>query len=284
MRLVTFATAGGQSWGPLIGRSILDITRLRPDLPRDLVGFLAAGEPAAAIVRAAATRPDRDALVPLTQVRLLAPVPQPGKILCLGYNYRGHEAVDDPEYPDVFAKTPNTIIGSGDPIRLPPTTRQPDYEAELAVVIGVRGTRLTERQAVDHIGGYTIFNDVSARDWQGHGSQWLLGKSFDTFGPLGPALVTPDDVPDPSDLPLKLTVNGETTVRSTTAAMIFPIPFLISYISQVMTLEPGDIIATGTPQKLPGALAHQRFIQDGDEIAITIGTLGTLTNPVVATL
>lgn len=283
MRLVTFEHAGSVRTGALLaGDRVLDLPGTDSSLAADMVGLLGAGPAALDRVRALVDSAAAGSGLPLAEVRLLAPVPNPGKILCIGYNYRGHQVIDDPEYPDVFAKAGTTITGPGAPILRPRASDEIDYEAELAVVIGTPTHEVDEAEALAHVAGYSIFDDVSARDWQRHGSQWLPGKSFDTFGPLGPTLVTADEVPDPQDLTVELAVNGEVTLRSTTAAMVFGVAWLVSYLSQVMTLLPGDVIATGTPQKLPEVLARgERFLRPGDVVAITIGHLGTLTNPVV---
>ena len=282
MRLVTFERAGSVRTGALLpGDRVLDLPAADPSVPADMVGLLAGGPTVLARVRALVGGAAPNAGLPLDGVRLLAPVPNPGKIVGIGYNYRGHQVIDDPEYPDVFAKTGNTIVGPGAPILRPLASDEVDYEAELAVVVGSPTHEVSQAEALGHVAGYAVFNDVSARDWQRHGSQWVPGKSFDTFGPLGPALVTSDEVPDPQDLTVELAVNGEVTLRSTTAVMVFGVARLVSYLSQVMTLLPGDVIATGTPQKLPEVLARgERFLQPGDVVAITIGHLGTLTNPV----
>ena len=289
MRLVTFEAGAGERLGAFVDvageEQVLDLSVAAPGLPADMIGLLAAGPAALGRVRAALERPESAALRRRTDVVLKAPVPRPGKILCIGYNYRGHGAagaVADPEFPDVFAKTANTVIGPDASVLLPRASHEVDYEAELAVVIGTAGRQIAPERALEHVAGYAVFNDVSARDWQRHGSQWVLGKSFDTFGPFGPALVTADEVPDPQDLDLHLSVNGRTTVASHTGAMIFTVSFLVSYLSEVVTLEPGDVIATGTPQKLPDALAEGRFLQDGDIVEITIGHLGTLTSTIRA--
>lgn len=289
MRLVTFERGGQVRIGAQVdieeGSFVLDLVDAEPTLPGEISLLLGAGAPALDLARAAVASADRAALVPAASVTLLPPVPHPGKILCVGYNYLGHGAggsVDLPKFPEVFAKTANTVIGPGAAIILPRVSQQVDYEAELAVVIGRRGRDITEVAALDHVAGYTIFNDVSARDYQGRGSQWLLGKSFDSFGPLGPAVVTADEVPDPQRLDLELTVNGVTAQRASTRDMIFTIAFLVSYLSQVMTLDPGDIIATGTPAKLPEAAEDQQFLKPGDVVDITIGGLGTLSNTVAS--
>ncbi len=282
MRLVTFERGGSSRTGALLDDArLLDLPAADPTIPSDMVGLLAGGF-LGRVSELVATPPGR-ATVDTADVRLLAPVPNPGKVVCIGYNYRGHQVIDDPEYPDVFAKTINTIVGPGAPILLPRASDEVDYEAELAVIIGSPAHEVDESDALAHVAGYAAFNDVSARDWQRHGSQWVPGKSFDTFGPLGPALVTADEVGDPQDLTVELALNGEVTVRSSTAAMVFPVARLVAYLSQVMTLLPGDVIATGTPQKLPDVLARgERYLRAGDVVAITIGHLGTLTNPVAA--
>ncbi|MFB9618438.1 fumarylacetoacetate hydrolase family protein [Brooklawnia cerclae] len=294
MHLVRFDDGAGPRLGCLLdgpgGARVLDVSRVLPERPADVGELFALGDSALASVRAAVAEADPGLVVPRDTARLLAPVARPGKILCVGYNYRGHTSADDrgsedgraPEFPDIFAKTPNVLIGPGEPILIPPTTTQVDYEAELTVVIGRRGRQLTPEQARDHIGGYTIFNDVSARDWQGRGSQWLLGKSFDTFGPLGPSVITSDELDGTGPLEVSASCNGEVTLRSDTSRMFRDPAWLVSHISQAMTLEPGDLIATGTPQKFAGALAHQSWLRPGDSVSITISGLGALTNPVAA--
>ena len=284
MRLVTFAVDSTARPGVLVGAGsagVLDLsTTLGVADMTDLLGSSDLMEEA----RAAAGVPDPRHVRPVAEVRLEPPV-RPATLLCIGYNYRGHGAagaIEDPEYPDVFAKTPNVVVGPQDDVVLPAVSAHVDYEAELAVVIGRTARAVSPEAALDHVAGYTMFDDVSARDWQGRGSQWVLGKSFDSFGPLGPTIVTPDEVPDVQDLDVELRLNGEVTVRSSTSRMVFPIAFLVSYLSQVVTLRPGDLIATGTPQKLPEALETQRPLRAGDEVQITIGPLGTLTHRFVA--
>jgi 2-keto-4-pentenoate hydratase/2-oxohepta-3-ene-1,7-dioic acid hydratase in catechol pathway len=288
MRLVNFGHHDQEHIGAQVvtqdGRFILDLNHALPNLPSDLGLLLEAGASALERAREALAKTDGTALIPESSVTLLPPIQRPGKIICMGYNYWGHTAAggaDVPAHPNMFCKTANTIIGPQQPIILPHVSQQVDYEAELAVIIGTRGHAIPESDALQHVAGYSIFNDVSARDYQNRSSQWLLGKSFDTFGPLGPALVTIDEVPDPHNLDLELTINGVPGQRANTRDMIFRIPFLIAYLSQVMTLDPGDIIATGTPSKLPEAAKLQRFLQPGDVVAITIEKLGTLTNTLV---
>ncbi len=287
MRLVTFEFQGRQRIGAQAGSRIVDFARALPALPADMKFFLALGPSALEPAREALSNVKEEWLLPESSVTLLAPVPQPGKILCIGHNYAGHIGIgrtELPDYPNFFCKTANTIIGPGQPILVPRATQQVDYEAELAVVIGERGYEIAEVDAMDYVAGYSIFNDVSARDFQKRTSQWLLGKSFDTFGPLGPTLVTRDEVPDPHCLDFELAVNGIAKPRSRTRDLIFSIPFLVSYLSQVLTLEPGDVIATGTPAKLPEAANPQVFLQSGDIVEIRMDILGTLSNPVSGSL
>jgi len=221
------------------------------------------------------------------QVRLAAPIPDPEKIICIGLNYRDHAAESGapiPAEPVLFSKFSNAIIGPDEPIRLPRVSKEVDYEAELVVVIGKRGRYISEEQAHHYIAGYTIGHDVSARDWQLRkpGGQWLAGKSFDTFAPIGPALVTADEIPDPHSLQIELRLNGQVMQRSNTNQMIFSAERLIAYISQVVTLEPGDLIFTGTPPGVGFARKPPVFLRPGDLVEIEIERLGILRNPVIS--
>lgn len=237
----------------------------------------------AAMERARETvaRADARALTELDPATLLAPV-RPGTIVCVGYNYRHHvpDGADpsaDPEFPDIFLKSPNVLVGPNDPVRMPGVPADVDYEGELAVVIGRRARAVPIESALDHVAGYTLFNDVSARDWQRRTSQWTLGKCFDTFGPIGPWIITADEVGDPHDLLVEVERDGVITVSQSTSTMIFSIAFLVHSISQVMTLQPGDIISTGTPQKLAHAQGAHRSIAAGDAVTIRIAGIGELT-------
>jgi acylpyruvate hydrolase len=285
MRLVTYQYHGQTRLGAQVKDFILDLNQANPALPADIFLFLAAGASALNLAYEALASAEIETFLPESSVTLLAPVPRPGKILCIGHNYKGHIGIgktEIPEYPNIFCKTANTITGHGQLIIILRVTSQVDYEAELAVIIGKCGQDIPETEAMEYVAGYSIFNDVSARDYQKRTSQWLLGKSFDTFGPFGPALVTTDEVPDPHNLDLELKVNDVTKQRTNTSDLIFSVPFLVSYLSQVMTLDPGDIIATGTPAKLAEAANPQRFLEAGDVVEITIEKLGTLRNPVVS--
>jgi 2-keto-4-pentenoate hydratase/2-oxohepta-3-ene-1,7-dioic acid hydratase in catechol pathway len=221
--------------------------------------------------------------VPLADVRLLAPVPRPGKIVGIGLNYRDHAAESGqpiPEAPILFPKFANSVIGPGDPIVVPPEAEEPDYEVELGVVIGRTARRVGVPEALDHVAGYTCMNDVSARDLQFQSSQWMLGKAIDTFLPCGPWLVTTDEIADPQALALRLTLNGEELQSSSTAQMVFGVAELVAFISRTMTLEPGDLIATGTPPGVGFARTPKRFLRDGDVVRCEIEGIGTLVNPV----
>ncbi len=252
--------------------------------PRDVFTLDATAR--AALLATAATAARRgDGVTALDAVEFLPPVPRPGKIIAVGLNYRDHAAEQGkapPAEPVVFAKYASAVTGHGWPIVLPPNSREVDYEAELAVVIGKTARRVAREDAYAYVGGYTILNDVSARDMQRQDKQFTRAKSCDTFAPMGPWLVTADAIPDPQALDIRLTLNGRVMQASNTREMIFDIPYLIWFLSQAMTLEPGDVIATGTPGGVGVFRQPPVFLRPGDEVAITIERIGTLRNPVVA--
>jgi 2-keto-4-pentenoate hydratase/2-oxohepta-3-ene-1,7-dioic acid hydratase in catechol pathway len=213
------------------------------------------------------------------------PIERPQKIICVGLNYRDHaeeQGVALPERPLLFAKWPNTLIGPGEPIRLPAIADEVDYEAELGVVIGERIHQASPETALEAVRGYLCANDVSGRDVQFADKQWVRGKSFDTFCPIGPELVPAADVPDPQALRIRAILNGEVMQDSTTANMVFGVADIISFVSQAITLEPGDLILTGTPAGVGVFRDPKVLLRPGDEITIEIDGLGTLTNPVEA--
>jgi 2-keto-4-pentenoate hydratase/2-oxohepta-3-ene-1,7-dioic acid hydratase in catechol pathway len=213
----------------------------------------------------------------------LAPVPRPGKLICIGLNYRDHAAESNmaiPERPVVFSKFSTAVIAPGEPVVTPETSQQVDYEAELAVVIGRRAKNVSVSSALDYVLGYTAFNDVSARDFQFADGQWQRGKSCDTFAPMGPTIVTADEIPDPHKLFIKLRLNGKTMQDSNTDQLIFGVPELIAFLSETITLEPGDVIATGTPPGVGFARKPPVFLKHGDEMEVEIEKVGTLNNPV----
>ncbi|MFS8639497.1 MAG: fumarylacetoacetate hydrolase family protein [Symbiobacteriaceae bacterium] len=288
MILVTYRTPGGLALGVRTDRGILDVAaacrRLACEgVPRGVDQALAMGldalEPLAELVARAQDHPDLfRAEADLT---LGPPVPRPGKILCVGLNYRAHAAearLDVPAHPVLFSKFGNAIAGPGEPVVLPEVAEQYDYEAELVVVIGRRARRVPAEAALDCVLGYCNGNDLSARDLQMRTSQWLLGKTLDGFLPVGPYLVTRDEVPDPQNLRIRLWRNGELRQDGHTRDMLFPVADLIAYISRYITLEPGDIIATGTPEGVIMGLPEKDWLKPGDVVAVEIDGLGRLEN------
>ena len=259
--------------------------------PEDMIELLGLGEKyrkALGVVVASASglgkKGPKGLLTPLSKAKLRAPISHPQKITCVGLNYADHAregGVEPPKAPVFFLKSHNTICGPGDAIRIPPNSEKVDYEAEFAVVIGKRGRGIAESDAHKYIAGYTLLHDVSARDMQFSDNQWYRGKSCDTFAPIGPWIVTPDEVPDPHNLRISLTLNGETLQDSNTSNLIFKVPFLISYLSQSVTWEVGDLISTGTPPGVGFARKPPIWMKSGDSVSVTVENIGTLTNPVV---
>ena len=284
MRLVTFKQAGTIRIGAQTEAGVVDLSQADAGLPTEMVALLEGGpellKQAAEAVEAFDGRGYAS-----DEIELLAPILNPPKMFGIGENYAAH-AVETgstpPENVIVFAKYSTTIIGPEAPIVLPKISRKVDYEAELGVVIGAPGRNIPPERAFDHVVGYLPFHDVSARDYQMRTSQWTLGKNFDTFSPMGPALVTADEIPDPHDLGIRCRVSGETLQEANTRDMIFDIPTLIAELSSVMTLEIGDVIATGTPPGVGMARTPPRWLQPGDVAEVEIDGVGTLRNPVVA--
>jgi len=252
----------------------------------DMLSFLAAGESAAAEARRLVKEAPQGSGVVMTGIRLLPPIPRPGKIIAIGLNYRDHQiesgAKETPKAPMIFAKFTSSIAAAEDAIIIPSGDPQVDYEAELAVVIGKRGKAIPEAKALDYVAGYMPLNDVSARAWQFADKQWVRGKSCDTFCPTGPYLTSSDEIADPQNLAIRARVNGTTLQDSNTSKMIFKVPQLIAHISASITLEPGDIIATGTPEGVGAFRNPPIFLKAGDVVEVEIEKLGVLRNPVVA--
>lgn len=218
-------------------------------------------------------------------VKLAAPVPRPGKIICIGLNYRNHaieSGMEIPKSPIIFSKFVTSVISTNEPIVLPKMSSQVDYEAELAFVVGRRAKNVKKENAFDYVFGYTNFNDVSARDFQFTDGQWQRGKSCDTFAPIGEFIATTDEIKDPHNLQIQFRLNGETLQNSTTSELIFKIPELIEFLSASITLEPGDIVATGTPPGVGFARKPPVFLKAGDVAEVEIEGLGILSNPVAA--
>lgn len=289
MKLVTFAQDGAVRIGTLssdpAGDVVVDLARVDARIPTDMIAFLAGGEESKALAQAALAEAGPLHRLALDDVKLKAPLPRPGKIICIGLNYRDHAAESNqavPEYPTVFAKYDNVVVGPGEAIVLPGVTDQIDYEAELAFVIGRRARQVRAADALGYVAGYVPFNDVSARDYQNRTSQWTAGKTFDTFGPMGPALVTADEVPDPHNLNIRLSIGGEVLQSSNTCNLIFTVQQLIAYLTEFMTLEPGDLVSTGTPGGVGAARTPKRWLRAGETVRLEIERLGVLENPVVA--
>ena len=309
-RLVTYSFRGETRLGEWVDGEVLDLNRsyrllleqrrtprarARADalVPPGIVDFLSGEEDslraaleALHFVRQLLVHGQRDRLIESgvlfseSEIRLRAPVPDPPSLLAIGGNYRAHVLEGGgkiPEYPTVFSKH-GRIIGPQEPIVIPALVEQPDYEAELAFVIGRPARRVSKEKALDYVAGYVVFNDVSARVFQHRGSQWTLGKSPDTFSVMGPFLVLKDEVPDPHGLAISTRIGDEVLQDANTGDMIFTIAEIVAYISQIMTLEPGTVIATGTPSGV-GA-ARKRFLQPGDVVTVEIEKLGALVNPV----
>jgi 2-keto-4-pentenoate hydratase/2-oxohepta-3-ene-1,7-dioic acid hydratase in catechol pathway len=282
LRFVIFQLDTNIEPGVLVGGQIIGLRGAGFD---SVLAVIEGGADALDRVNRWVKRPISSALPDMAAVALRAPILRPPKIVCIGLNYRDHAAetrLPIPEVPVVFSKYPTAVTGPGQPIVLPANSAKPDYEAELVVVIGKRGRHVRAADWRQYVFGYTMMNDVSARDFQMATSQWMMGKTFDTFAPFGPAIVTADEVADPQNLGISLTLNGEVMQNSNTSQMIFQVPRLIEFLSSVFTLEPGDIIATGTPAGVGFARKPPVWLRAGDEVTVRVEGLGELTNPVVA--
>ena len=282
MKLITFTQSGSTRIGVLDQGGVVDLSHVAPDLPTDMRAFLEAGRTALETAeRAAARTTDRLAL---SEVKLVAPILRPPKILAVGLNYRDHIAEtgrDTPRFPMIFNKQSTAVTGPTDVIHLPRVSDKLDYEGELAVVIGRRCRHVPKQRAAEVIVGYTIANDVSVRDWQRRVPTFTMGKSFDTHCPLGPCIVTADEIGDPHQLELQTWVNGESRQDSNTRELLFNCFDLVEHLSTAFTLEPGDVIATGTPGGVGAAMKPPRFLQAGDVVKISIAKIGTLENRVI---
>ena len=286
MPLAVFSHGGAHKLGKISGDSVIDLSVAAPDLPDTVIGFLKAG--AQALERFQSIGADAAGRIPLDEVQLHAPVPNPEKYLAIGMNYSDHGAeakqlgLDVPEYQLWFNKQVSCITGPFDDVVHPKVTEKMDYEAELAVVIGKECRYVTADEAPSVIGGYMVANDVSARDWQLRTSTMTLGKSFDTHGPIGPWLTLAHEIDDPHKLAIRMLVNGEVRQNADTSQLIHNIHEQIAYLSQVMTLKPGDILATGTPSGVGVARKPPVFLQPGDVMRVEIEGLGHIENRVVA--
>lgn len=283
MRLVTFEADGKTRPGVLTeSNGIFDLSAAGFESMLDVIEA-AAQDPKKIQSLVDASTPDT--AYSIGTVKLLAPIPKPRKLICVGLNYRDHAletGSEIPNVPTIFNKFATAVIGPGDQIVLPKVSKKPDYEAEFAFVIGKGGRHIKAEDWKNHVFGYTIVNDVTGRDYQRATTQWLMGKTFDTFAPMGPWIVTADSIQDPHNLDISLEINGETLQNSNTRELIFKIPDLLVFLSSVFTLEPGDIISTGTPSGVGVARNPPRFLQPGDDVVVKIPAIGELRNPVVA--
>ena len=284
MRLISYVDgAGRERLGVSADARWIPASELLPDGPGSMAALLDAG-PAAVRALAAAAHPDRiaDRGRPLDDVEWLPPVPRPGKVVCIGRNYREHiaeEHAEPPKAPLIFAKWPSSVVGHGAEVRWDPAlTKQVDYEAELGVVIGRRARRVDVAQALDYVLGYTCINDVTARDLQFGDGQWTRGKSLDTFCPMGPVLVTADEIPDPQTLAISCRIGERVMQQSNTSQMYFGVAEIVSHCSQAFTLEPGDVIASGTPGGVGYFRDPKVVLGDGDVVHVEIERIGRLTN------
>jgi len=296
MRLTTYRDGSDIRLGVVTDRGVLDVSDAADALGLEAAttptAFFAAGNAALPRLRDLVQRA-ADAPAERSHPWYRAPstlhygpsVPAPGKILCIGLNYVKHaleSGLGVPESPVLFSKFENTIAATHDPVALPPVSDQYDYEAELVVVIGATARSVSEEDALDHVLGYCNGNDLSARDLQMRSGQWLLGKTLDGFLPLGPDLVTADEIPDPQDLRVRCWLNGELRQDSNTRDMVFGVAEVVSYASRYMTLQPGDVIATGTPEGVILGMQDPVWLQPGDEVTVEVGPLGRLVTPLVA--
>lgn len=315
MRFVNYRRHGDTRIGVLLEDRIIDVNRVLQlklqrsgvanssrlafaQAPPDALAFIAAGQDGLDVIGDAvdwiesqSEASDDDQMadmgiqIPISQVGIAPPIPRPGKIICLGLNYRDHaiEAGDPiPDYPVYFPKYSNCVIGPGENIVIPKVTKMVDYEVELAFIIGRRGRNIDQNDAMNHVFGYTVVNDVSAREYQRRSSQWAAGKVFDTFLPMGPHIVTVDEVGDPHSLSISCKINDEVRQDSSTNQMIFTIPAIIKDLSEIMTLEPGDIVTTGTPPGVGSARKPPVWLAPSDTVSVEVEGIGVLVNSVIA--
>ena len=281
MKLATFTYQGATRIGIVNGEAILDLTAAAPELPSEMVAFLEAGGSALERARKAASSADG---IPLGQVKLEAPIRRPPEFLAIGLNYADHIAesgMKKPEFPLFFNKQSSCVTGPYDPIHRPRVSTQLDYEGELGFVIGQRCKNVPRDRAHEVIAGFIVVDDVSVRDWQFKAQTMTLGKSFDTHGPIGPWIVTPDEVGDPHALDLKTWVNGELRQHSNTRHLVFDCYAQVETLSTVFTLEPGTIVSTGTPGGVAFAMKPPRFLKAGDLVRIEIERVGAIENRVI---
>ncbi len=284
MKLATFSPIKGQGptrIGVVDGDEIVDLAAAAPDLPQEMVAFLEAGAGAVGAAREAVGTGPR---IPLADVRLEAPIARPPKFLAVGLNYADHVAesgLETPEHPTIFNKQSTCVTGPNDPVHVPKASHVLDYEGELGFVIGRHARHVSRDDAADYIAGYTVVNDVTVRDWQFRTPTWTMGKSFDTHGPIGPWIITADEVGDPHQLRLRTFVNGDLRQESNTKELIFNCFHLVEYFSTAFTLEPGDIVATGTPGGVGILSKPPKILKAGDVVRVQIEGIGEIENPII---
>jgi 2-keto-4-pentenoate hydratase/2-oxohepta-3-ene-1,7-dioic acid hydratase in catechol pathway len=282
MKLATFTHQGSTRIGLVDEGGVVDLSRAAPALPHEMGAFLAAGPAALAAAQEAAGSRAR---IPLPAVKLEAPIARPPKFLAVGLNYADHAAeskMELPRHPTIFNKQSTCVAGPSDPIHVPRASQAVDYEGELGFVIGRRCRHVSRQDAPRVLAGYLVVNDVSVRDWQLRIPTWTMGKSFDTHGPIGPWIATPDEIPDPHGLRLRTWVNGELRQDSNTKQLVFDCFALVEHLSTAFTLEPGDVVATGTPAGVGVSMKPPRWLAAGDVVRIEIEGIGWIENPVIA--
>ena len=281
MKLVTFTHARTTRIGIAIGDDVVDLAAAAPNLPRDMLAFLEAGNDAMAAAQASIGSEHR---IPVADVQLEAPIARPPKFLAVGLNYADHVAeagLETPENPMIFNKQSTCVTGPTDPIHVTKVSHVLDYEGELGIVIGRHARHVSRDDAADYIAGYVVVNDATVRDWQFRTPTWTLGKSFDTHGPIGPWIVTTDELTDPHQSTLRTYVNDELRQESNTKHLIFNCFELVEYLTKAFTLEPGDIIATGTPSGIGVVMKPPQLLKEGDVVRIEIEGIGQIENPVI---
>jgi 2-keto-4-pentenoate hydratase/2-oxohepta-3-ene-1,7-dioic acid hydratase in catechol pathway len=285
MKLMMFEKGSGTALGLVEGDSVIDLGAADASLPKDLAALIAAGPAALAKVKAAASNAPASAKLPLASVRAALPIAPPPKFICVGLNYALHAKEGGhpiPTYPALFLRLPTSLTAAGAPVIRPKCSIQLDYECELTIVIGKGGRHIPEAKALEHVFGYTLFNDVSVRDYQRKSTQWTAGKNFDSTGPLGPWVATADALPPgASGLRIQTRVNGETMQDSNTSDMIFSTAKIVAVLSEIMTLAPGDMIATGTPSGVAHARKPPAWLKAGDRVEVELEGIGVLANPIV---
>jgi acylpyruvate hydrolase len=284
MRLVTYETGGQARVGAVIGDEVVELYHVAPELPSSLKSLIASGVPADLADRVSSA--PASARRPLAAVKLMQPIPDPGKVLCVGLNYYDHAeelGQSAPDYPSLFMRATTSLIAAGEPLIVPRVSDELDYEAELVIVIGKTCRDVSEADALDYVFGYTCMNEATVRDYQRKTSQWTVAKNFDASGPIGPWITTADELPPGAHgLRIRTILNGQLMQDASTAMMIFCIARIVSLLSEVLTLEPGDLISTGTPAGVGGGRKPPVWLKPGDTVTVDIEGVGVLTNPVAA--